>query len=445
MKPSAKHDSVRGGTDILSDFRKSEDGAFTLFGLYICAALIALGGIAVDVANIITARTHLQIAADAAAHTAIYVRDTEDANTAKARAVDEARANMPSERFGDIINVSDIEFGTYDHDTFQFTADPSSRSAVMVSAFRVSERTNSVGGFLLRIVGKRDWDMVVPSVFETYRPACLREGFVADNRVEIQSNNIYGNGFCIHSNTYVAVNSGNHWEDGTVVSMPRLSDLQLPNSGYESNTGLEPALMTNKYRLRILQRIEEITDGVQDPSSRHFRPWINSAAIVNLTGNKIKAADLTPNRIHRMTCNGGQIMIEANEIIKDVVIIGYGCRFQIGQGVKLIDTTLITTSANVKSINAPAGFQIGKDDNCAPGGGAQVVTYGGVDVAADLKMFGGQILALGPVAFSANANGIEGASIVSGSTIDGTSNMSMSFCGDGMENNFEAEYFRMGA
>ena len=57
--------------------------------------------------------------------------------------------------------------------------------------------------------------------------------------------------------------------------------------------------------------------------------------------------------------------------------------------------------------------------------------------------FGGQILALGDILFTANADGIEGASFVAGGNVEGTSNMTMGFCGNGMEDNFEAEYFRL--
>ena len=60
------------------------------------------------------------------------------------------------------------------------------------------------------------------------------------------------------------------------------------------------------------------------------------------------------------------------------------------------------------------------------GGGAQIITWGGFDVAAGLEMYGSQIIAAGPIAFAANADGIQGASMVSGETIDGTSNMSLS-------------------
>jgi hypothetical protein len=54
------------------------------------------------------------------------------------------------------------------------------------------------------------------------------------------------------------------------------------------------------------------------------------------------------------------------------------------------------------------------------------------------------MLAAGDVSFTSEANGIEGASIVAGGRIDGTTGSVMGFCnGDGMESNFEAWYFKL--
>ena len=62
---------------------------------------------------------------------------------------------------------------------------------------------------------------------ETYRPGCLREGFVADKMVDIQSNNGFESGFCIHSNVGISINQNNTFEAGTIVSMPSLNYLQV--------------------------------------------------------------------------------------------------------------------------------------------------------------------------------------------------------------------------
>jgi hypothetical protein len=160
--------------------------------------------------------------------------------------------------------------------------------------------------------------------------------------------------------------------------------------------------------------------------------------------NKMAPSHFHTGRVNTVSCGGQTVTLEA-ETFKDMVIIGYGCRFSMSNGTALENMTLITTSTHDRSIDSPQGFRLGVNDNCGSGGGAQVVTWGGVRVAANLEMYGSQIIAAGPIDFAANAEGIKGASMVSGQTIDGTSNMSFGFCGTGMDNIFEAEYFRLRA
>jgi hypothetical protein len=423
---------------------RNEAGYVTPLSLIAFLGTALIGGIALDHASVVAARTQLQVAADIAAHAALYNRDSVDADTAKARAIQLARDSMPSERFGNIIGADDIEFGRFDPDTYTFTADPDSREAVRVTAFRVSERVNSVSTYLLRLAGLDAWDVVRSAVFETYRPTCFREGFVGEGVVDIQSNNSYSNGFCIHSNQHVSVNQNNYYEPGTVVSMPNTSNLDMPNSGFEKNVGLEEALRPGKYKIRILNRLDEILAAMTDEDSRYYRKdYVTDPDPVPVSWKKnMELADFTPKRVNVIQCSGKSINLKP-ETYSDMVIIGYDCDFKISNGTAFEDMTLITTSTNDKSISSPQGLRLGRDDYCGDGGGAQVVTWGGVQVAANLEVFGSQVIAAGPIDFAANADGIKGASMVSGSTIDGTSNMSFGFCGTGMENNFEAEYFRM--
>ncbi len=432
------------------DIAADESGYVTPVSLLAFLATAVIGGLAVDLSSVVAARTQLQVAADLAAHAALYNRDIQtDPDVAKQRALDLARDSMPSSRYGNIITVNDIEFGDFDPDTYTFTPNPSSRNASRVVAFRVSERTNSVSSFLLRLAGIDEWDIVRSAVFETYRPTCFREGLVGDNVVDVQSNNSYSNGFCVHSNQYVSVNSNNYYEPGTVVSMPDTGDIELPRSGYESNDGLYEALRPGKYRLRIINQLVEgkILEGMTDPKSPHYRsayldpdadPLVNKVSWKNTLG----ATDFLQGHVNVIQCGGKKVNLNG-ELYENMVIIGYGCDFKFQNGSHLVNATLLTTHTGVKSIDAPNGLILGLDDGCKPGGDAQLITYGGVDVASGLEMYGSQILAAGPVSFEANAFGIKGASIVSGDEIDGTSNSSFGFCGSGMGNNFEAEYFRM--
>ena len=85
--------NIRG---LRSEFA-GEDGGITIMNLYFTAVLAMASGLAIDFANLTQARTQLQVAADAAAHAAIYTRETSDVNTARDVAIRTARANMPVE------------------------------------------------------------------------------------------------------------------------------------------------------------------------------------------------------------------------------------------------------------------------------------------------------------------------------------------------------------
>ncbi len=424
-------------------FSADEAGSLTIHGLFTFIAMATVSAISLDVSNLMSSQTQLQVAADTAGHAALYYRDMHTPEEAKIVAIAQATAGMPSEKYGEVLAPEDIEFGTWDYATETFLADPNSRSAVQVKTARVTSRSNGVASFLFKIVGYDNFNIVTSSIFTTFRPTCFREGFVADGVVDIQSNNAYANGFCVHSNTYVSMNSNNTFEAGTVISMPNMDDVDLPRSGFETNEGLHAALRSGVYRLRILNRIDYLIDGLETSNPDLIPDYITSTTPVTLTAAKLDETDFIPGRIHVHACTGNpKITLSPTVPLTDIVLIS-NCEVKFGAGTVLQDVVIATRDTSSFSINSPSGLQVGRDDGCATGGGVQIITKGSMNFAADLKMFGGQLLALENIEFAANASGIEGASMVAGGTISGTSNMSMAFCGGGMESNFEAEYFRL--
>jgi Flp pilus assembly protein TadG len=423
-------------------FRRREDGGLTVLNLFFLATIGILAGIAIDVANVVSARTQLQATADAAAHAALVEREWHTKQEATDRALAIALQNMPKERFGEVLKPQNIIFGDYDRATGTFTEDVNSRNAVLVQTERLDQNNNAISTFLLQFVGLWNWDVRTSSIFETFVPTCLLEGFVAQDVVDIQSNNSYFNGFCIHSNAYVSINNNNFFQSGTVVSMPDTSLMQvsITGNGEDKNEGLEEALHEGKWFIKILNRLDQIVVGVQDRQSRFARDYTKNFNVVNLTKNTVDPSDLTKGRIYKVSCNSKFIF---NSGIYDEVVFIADCPIQFKNGAEFHSSIIITTDTSAKSMYAPNNLTLGLADNCAPGGGSQLITYGGFEVASSLELHGSQIIAAGDVTFSANANGIQGASIVSGGRIDGTSNMNFSFCGSGMEHNLLAEYFRL--
>lgn len=428
----------------LCRFVKDETGTATIMALFFVLISAVLGGVAIDFNKAMARRTHLQVTVDAVAHAALYTRERNSKDAAITKALEIAAVNLPVERNGNALIASDIEFGVWDYDRREFTPDPNSKSAVRVRAYRILERENAVRNILLHMIGFDTFDLSRGAVYVTYQPTCFREGFVAELAIDVQSNNSFQNGFCIHSNDHVKVSSNNFFGKGTIVSMPNTEHLQLPRSGFETNKGLEDALKDNGYHVRVLNKLEQLITDLSQNSPDTQPDYITTSSIKYLDGKSVDGSQFLPGSTYYVTCSSNQTMsISSGTVIRKAVIVT-NCPIKFGQGATLEDVVLATTNTDPdKSISAPSSLQIGKNDNCAPGGGAQVLTLGGVDMAADMRMYGGQIVAGKNVAFAANADGIAGASIIAGGTISGTSNMTMGFCGDGMEDSFRAEYFRL--
>lgn len=443
----------------LRSFLVGEEGSISALSLQMFVGALVVGGLAVDFGKGVASKTQLQIAADAAAHAAIMARESHTAEEATVAALQVAALNMPAGKYGNVLSADDIRFGHWNRDTQVFTVDPASSEAVMVSTQRVTANGNGVATPMMGLVGRDKLDVTAGTVFESYVPDCFREGFVAMDRVDMQSNSSYASGFCIHSQDHVSISSGNNFAPGVTVSMPDRRDVELPSAGYSSNTGLAAALRDASYHLKILARIGDIIRGIQtapgDPdigimatTSRYYRSYVTDATLVSLDATGMTAldpADFQTGRIHVLTCGGDNRykQIGAAFALKDMVLVT-DCRLQIDAGAVIENAVILSTNADDQAIYASSYIVIGKDDHCAAGGGAQIVTLGGVDFASGAHLFGSQIIAAKDIVLTAGARGIEGAALVAGGTLAVTSTGAVGYCGgNGMESNYEAAYFRL--
>lgn len=105
-----------------------EDGGITIFGLFMFACVLMVGGIAVDISYLYSARTQLQVTTDVAAHAALHSVNFSSLDPAQAKidALTTVEANMPKARYGEVVTAQDIVFGNYDYATRTFTPDASS-------------------------------------------------------------------------------------------------------------------------------------------------------------------------------------------------------------------------------------------------------------------------------------------------------------------------------
>ena len=447
----------------LARFRDDADGAMTVLGMFVFLAVLTIAGFALDVANAYRVRTQLQIAGDAAAHAALVAREFKDRATAINLALDIADANLPGAVSSGALRAEDIVFGHWDPASQTFKPDPTATNAVLVNTGRSQDRHNSLSTYLLRFAGVNAFDVRRQTVFETYRPDCFREGIVGDGAVKAALGAIDGSSLCIHSNTELSVAqqtivpdqtwSGDGDDDDASLNVAAIptetTQLRSLEPVSDANTGTEPSGVTQTsgtFLIRILARVDDIIAGVRDPGSDYYRDYIDSEVTVALSKESdLDATAFTAGRIHTLTCGSEEeyVSIPADTILSNLVL-WTNCRLFFGANVALEDAAIVNESTSNTAFYAPSGIRLGRDEQCAEGGGAQLVTRGGIDVKQPLRMYGGQMIAAGDITFSAGADGLEGASFVGGGMISGDTGSSMTVCaGRGMEDNFEADYFRL--
>lgn len=485
---------------------RDEQGGMTIWGLFLFAMLCAVGALGLDVTHLYAARTQLQVAADIAAHSALFTRNRgRDADDAKVAALEAVAVAMPEDPYGKVIETADIIFGRWEdpdgNGDWTFTEDADSKSAVLVTTERAQTSQNPVGSFLFRIVGRDDFDVRTEAVYSTYYYPCLSEGFAAEGRVDMQSNNSFYENFCIHSNTVVELNNGNFFDDGTVVSFPDGVSYyeNKPGSIFAQNDGFREALRDGSYNLAELDRLrigatlptgvlpykESITTRNHDDS-----PWFleSETPMPPMTGGTYGPSSFTAGRVNQISCgtssssgsrssripaaegdagivlaaggnsgsggNGGsggtsgggssnQLTLSGN-FSKMVIVTD--CLVNLAQGTTFTDVILYTSSTDPRSITVPSEFTLGKDDGCAERGGATLLTMGGMHAAAQMRMFGGQVRMLGNLDFASGGNaGVtgQGVSVMTGGEIDGTTQMNISSCDTGMDRSFETTTFRL--
>lgn len=425
----------------------NEEGGITVLSLFLFIVMLMAAGFAIDVNNAVQARTQLQGAADAAGHAALYTRykDPVEAN-AIAKGVAIAEANMPTSIYGSVLATADIEFGDWDAKNREFLP------GVGATAVRVTTRRSGGDGvstFLLKLIGVDAFDLNTVSVWDYDEGWCPRgEGYFAVGRVDIQSNNHYKDGFCVHSEKHVEFNQGSIFDQGVVVSMPDENDIVLPQSGMDQNTGLWEALDSINYNLTtFFNELETLANEFLDPTSGVQPSYITDMTPPPTTPKKWKsnvtAADIVPHAVNYMDCLNKTLTFDNDAIIANAVIVT-PCEVKFSSGAALENATLVVLDKSSKSVSAPAGMRIGSSTYCNDGqGGATLITLGDFSVAAGLEVYGGNVIAAGNLSGTSNANGLAGINFMAGSELDVTANGDMGFCNFGPPQPFDIPVFKM--
>ncbi len=400
------------------------------------------GGLAIDGANAWRVRAMLQATADVAAHAGAMQLPSKAGALAETLRI--AQVNLPPDRHGEVITADMVEVGRWDAVTRTLDTASPFPNAVRTRAARSTGNGNRVDTFLLRLAGFTAWDVGAESVVQRFIPGCIRNGLVARGWVETSSNNTYRNRICVHGQSGVKLASNSIFEAGVKVTMPDLSDLQMPPSGWTSNVGIADALGEGFLEPRLVSLLPTIIPDLADINSP-FQPGYIQASpgtVVDVEEKDWDGTVITAGNVYNVTCHGGNPLTIGGATIERVVIVT-NCRVNLDSGLKLYDATIATTNTSAMSFTGSSGVELGRPDDCAAGGGAQLLTLGGVHFAAQMVYHGSEVVAVGDADMAAQVGGINGISVQTGGDINLTSNNSFGLCPGEADQVYTGDYYRL--
>lgn len=411
------------------DFSRDEDGVVTIWSLGWLTAFLMIGGLSIDVGNAFRVRQLLQATADSAAHAGVQNLATEAA--AETLALAFADANMPSANFGAVLEPANILVGTWDPATRVFTETMTDPDAVRVLTQQTSASGNPVGTFFLKLANFQKWDIATAATAQQFHRKCHLDGMIAGRQVFLRSNNHFVDNYCIHGEQGVRVSSNNAFDAGVQVTMYDLGDFEMPGSGFETNTGLQPALGENFIQPVLANKADAIVADLYDPAYVEQPDFIDANSSVNvIPKNDFDGTQLLANQVNMVVCSGNQQITINNDLTISNVVLVTNCRINIGTNTILTNSVLATSNPNGNSVMGGQDMQLGADDNCAAGGGSKIISSGGIHFASGSKIYGSHVVSGESIHIAAQGDGIQGSSFQAKLDIDQTANGGFGLCAD---------------
>ena len=455
---------------------KNEDGAGTAFAMLFALICIGIGGLAIDASNVWSVKQRLQAATDVSAHAAavslVFPGQTSLSGTTSEVAIATLLENMPEAQYGVALQASDVTVGYWNSSTLQMSASAVDASgnpllrAVGVTSRLDGEVGNVVPTFILKLIGFDFWQVSTSSVFVRDTPWCFTGGFIAGGQVDLASNNEFINGFCIHGNGGVDVNSNIIFGTGVRVSMPNsdlvqdggLFDLKGTNhtwvDGMENQVGdqyLAPSLATVASITDIIADLQNPVDPNLPGYIKRYVPGTDAdgneilietdvegegSAIVKpipvTPENPLQVGQLLSGAINVITCPNKGLDFPDDMAIENMIIIA-NCKINFGQNGYVTNAIIATTNTGNQSFNASASLQLGLDDECEEGGGVSLFTLGDAHFSAQTAWDGVEVIANGDVHISAQADGLEGVHVEAEGDIFATSDLGFGSCNGGVD------------
>lgn len=371
-----------------------ERGAVAIYFAVSAPVLVAITVLSVDVGLVNVMRNRLQITADAAALAGAGLLPDETAAGLGAQAI--ARANIPDAGGTTVLAAGDVEIGRFEDAAF--TAGAAEPNAVRVTTRRAAANGNPFGLLAGRLVALGPLDLDAVAIAERRRHRCITDGFVAQGRIVMNSNNSYS-GVCLHGQAGATMNSNNTFSADSGVSMPDLDDLVENNN----NRGLYDVLSEEELTPADARAIGDIIADFEAGAG----PWPDY-----LDGTIEAVTDLpaAPSAGTLYVVDGdvslqgdhsgfgvvakGDLTIRSNSVVENLLLVADG------------------------AFESRSNVDIGGADYCASGDGAVLIAArSDISVASNTGFRGTQMLAGGDVDMASNQDNIAGLVVQAGGDI----------------------------
>jgi len=429
-------------------FLRDESGSYTLWSLVWFSLYVAMGGLAVDMTDAYRNQTLLQATADASALAGVM--SLPDQTDAVAQALVYSTDNMNPGLNGNVLKAEEVILGNWDFDTKKFTPGTTAPDAVWVITRRADANNNPLPTNFLRILALWGlpfdrWNISVQAVAVGYVSKCRRGGFVAANKVDVTSGNLFYNDICVHGQNMtedsgkdwaIDMNNGNTYELGVEISAP---DYDYLNDTH-NNDGLDVAMNEGDvYPVDALNSgVQKAINGMTDLSSGYTPNYINAevgattVTPIPITENYPGTGDQSyvAGNIYYATCTSNKpLTLPTDTTISNVVIISE-CPIKASTGLVLEGVVIASTSVgngggkdplaplvNHNAIDLSSAAQIGAADFCDFGiGGVELYALASVHVAAKLGISGLRAVVGGDFSVAGQAD-IIGVSVQAGNDI----------------------------
>ena len=465
-------------------FIRNEDGIATAWAIGWLILCFSIAGLSIDATNAWKVKQILQTTADMASHAGGLELGTVGNDSIKEAVTISANQyasnNMHPARYGDVLVDSDILVGYWDGENKTFTemvpGDVDLPNAVNVTTRQDGVNSSKVGTFFLRFVGFDAFTVATTSTVESFVSICEQDGLISRGQVRMSTQQEFYGDFCVYGLTGINASDQNYFADGTTAGMLNLDDCgPLPeNCTNEYNPGIEEALRQSNMTFGKIDRIGANIAALQNPGSELWGTPLDpipsyidqSLGVIDIDLNLDLQPQLESGRIHRVTCtspgqnvnlgglanltNKGNDADTGNDAIgqstlkEKMVIVGIDCDFDFDQSVRYEDAYIATTATGRQTFSGSANVQLGKNDDCGPGGEVTLITAGDVNFAAKLDAYDLEIVAAGEVGFASHANDGDsihkGTNVWAGGDINVTTKHIFEPCGLGGETDYDRKF-----